>query len=125
MIQLDSLILPDLVWTDRYSHSGVESQVEKTLSGRPIIWEQSTQGQPITLEGGSDTAWILKSDLDILYAMTKIPNAYYELSFEGVLYTVRFRNEEPPCIEASPLVGRPNQAAGDYFNNLGIKLMIV
>ncbi len=125
MIQIESLILPDLVWTDKYVETGVETKTERTLTGRQLIWEQSVYGRPMTLEGSENSGWILKSNLDLLFAMGQIPNSYYELSFESEIFTVRFRNEEKPCIDAKPIVGRPNQADGDYFSNLIIKLMII
>jgi len=125
MIQLDSVILPDVLWPDRYQFTGVDSRMEKTLTGRPIVWEQSTQGRPITLAGGADFAWIEKSDLVDLLALAFVPNATYELSYEGELHTVRFRHEDSPCIEATPVLGRPNEASTDYYCNLTIKLMEV
>ncbi len=125
MIQLDSLILPDLIWIDKYQNTGIDSRIDKTLTGRLIVWEQSSQGKLITLSGSSDTGWIEKEDLETLLVMAKVPNAIYELSYENVLYSVRFRHEEAPTIEAQPVVGRPNQGNYDYFNNLTIKLMEV
>lgn len=125
MIQLSGLALPDLLWSDRYSFTGVDSQVSKTLTGRTIVWEQETQGRPITLIGGEDFAWILKEDLDALFEMSKVPNATYELNYENETYLVRFRNEEQPAIEATQIISRPNEDHEDNYKNLVIKLMEV
>ena len=126
MIQLDSIIFSDVLWTDRRAWTGVDARKSSTLTGRSIIWEQAIDGgQPITLSGGIDWGWITAGNLDDLYELAKIPGAYYELSYEGDLYTVRFRQEEPPVIDAVPVTGRPNEASTDQYCNLTIKLMVV
>lgn len=124
-IQIDSIVLPDVIWKERIEPSGVDTRTEKTLSGRSIVWEQASQGQMITLEGGMDFAWILKSALDSLKIMSDIPNARYELIYEGETFNVRFRNEERPAVSATPINPRPNQASTDLYNNVLIKLMEV
>lgn len=122
-IVLDSLTLPqDLAWVDEFQDTQVISKVNETLTGRKVVWERQREGRLITLSGTADQAWIERSDLITLYNMASVPEANYSLNFEGTLYTVRFRNEEQPVIEATPLVGRPNHETGDYYNNLLIKL---
>jgi hypothetical protein len=123
-IQLGDLVLPDVLWTDRRA-SVIESQTSKTLTGNVIVWEQSTHIRPITLSGGEDYAWISAADLDTLFAMSQVPNATYELIYEGETHLVRFRNEEPPAVDAVPISGRPNEASTDEYKNLIIKLMEV
>ena len=58
-------------------------------------------------------------------SVSSVPKATYTLTFEGVSYTVRFRNEDYPPVEAEPIIERPNYVTTDLYNNVRIKLMEV
>lgn len=123
---LGAVTLSGLVIVDDVSHTGVRSEVTKTLAGGVVIWETAEQsGRLIELRGGEDFGWLLRSSLQALRAMAAVPGATYTLTTPEEVFTVRFCNETPPAISATPLVARPNQAAGDYYNNVTIKLMEV
>lgn len=118
--------LPDLVNSDELAAPRVAAVVEKSVINTPIVFEgEQSTGQPITLVGGDDTAWITRSRLLAIQAMADVPGATYTLSYEGVERTVRFRNEDPPAVFAEPLVPRPNASGTDYYRNVTIKLMEV
>ena len=124
-ITLEEIELPDLVWDNEFSRVPVVAEVDMSLGGTPIIWEQAIEGLPIDLVGGLDTAWILRSVLSSLRTLARVPEALYTLSYEGSNYVVRFRHEDSPVIEASPVVPRPNHEDEDWYNNVRIKLMEV
>lgn len=124
-ISLGGVTLPELVWDNEFGRAPVESKVDVSLGGTPLIWEQTTEGISIDLVGGTETGWATRSVLVALMALASLPEATYALSYEGDTYTVRFRHEEAPVIEANPVVPRPNHAGGDWYNNIRIKLMEV
>lgn len=121
-ITLDTIDLPDLVFESEFD-TGMRSVVETALDGTPNIWEQSIPGRKIDLVGDAGTAWMQRHVLRSLFDLASVPCAYYTLSYEGAEYTVRFRNEEFPAIEATPLIPRPNAGGDDYYINIRIKLM--
>lgn len=121
-ISLEGIDLPDLVFESEFD-TGVQSVVETALDGTPNIWEQSVSGRSIDLIGAVDVAWMTRGILAALYALASVARASYTLSYEGADYTVRFRNEDPPVIEAEALIPRPNPGNGDYYRNIRIKLM--
>jgi len=124
-ITLGGVDLPDLLIENEFGFPGVDSRVEFSLGGTPIIWEQEMTGKPIDLRGTTDTGWITRSVLQSLYALAAVPGATYTLDYEGTIYTVRFRNEDRPVLAAKPAVGRPNQDTTDYYSDVSIKLMEV
>lgn len=126
IVNLESIDLPGLMLADDISHTGVRSDVAKTLSGGVVIWETSEpSGRIIDLVGGDDFGWLERSDLQSLQALASVPGATYTLTTPDEIMTVRFRNENAPAIEATPIIGRPNPDAGDWYNKVRIKLMEV
>jgi len=122
-IILDTINLPDLVIDSELGNSSVDADVLLSLGGKPMVFERLVGGKYIDLVGFSDQAWIDRQTLVSLRALAAVPYSTYVLTYEGVTKTVRFRNEEQPVIEASPLLPRPNQAGTDWYNNVRIKLM--
>ena len=123
-ITLGGVSLPDLTIEQEFGWTGVESAVDMSVGGAPIVWEREISGQPLDLVGGEDTAWITRAILEDLLALAAVPRATYTLDYEGTEYTVRFRNEDG-AISAEPLVPRPNHEDTDYYKNVRIRLMIV
>lgn len=122
-IALGGVSLPDLVMDQEYAWTGVESAVDLTIGGAPIVWEREISGQPLDLVGGDDTGWITRTTLESLKSIASVPRATYTLSYEGTDYTIRFRHEDG-AIEATPVISRPNQASADYYRNVRIRLMV-
>lgn len=120
---LEGITLPDLVIDNEFSNLKIRAEEEKSLSGRSIIWEQSTSFKPIDLIGGDDFGWISRTDLLQVQAFAEVAGATYTLNYEGTIYTVRFRNEDAPAIETDLVVPRSNPEGGDWYHNLRIKLM--
>lgn len=123
---LATIALPGLIMAADVSHTGVRSDVAKTLAGGVVIWETAEPaGRLIDLQGGADFGWLERSDLVSLQALAAVPGATYALTTPSETLTVRFRNENPPAIEAAPIVARPNPDTTDWYNNINIKLMEV
>lgn len=122
---LEGIDIKGLVWVDELSWQGVKAEVVPSLAGTPIVFEDATAGRPVTLQGKPDEGWLTRAQLIALKSLASVPRSLYTLTYNGKAYTVRFRHEDAPPIEASPLVGRENAADGDYYNNVVIKLMEV
>lgn len=126
-ISIDAVELPDLVPVPdfEFGDSGVDSRFYQSRAGTPIIFEQSRGYKEVDLVGGSNTGWVTRDTLKNLQSIANIPNTEYTLTYEGVLYNIRFRNWEQPVIEADPLVPRPNPSDSDLYHNLVIKLILL
>ena len=121
-IYLGGIGLPQLEFVEKFENNGVQSVVERSLAGNPIIWEQQVMsGDNVTLRGQENTGMIEEPKLMEIFNLSKVPGSTYELNYYGDIMTVRFRNEEAPVIEAKPI---GNHLSGKY-NNIVIKLMEV
>ena len=123
MITLDGIELPNVLIDGEFPRPTVQSVVNYSLGGTAIVWEQPTQAKPLDLVGGSDFAWVKRSTLEALYNIAKQSGSVYSLNYNGTIYQVRFRNEDPPVIKATPIVGRVEQGLEDYYSDLVIKLL--
>ena len=123
MITLGGQPLPDLVIDQMWAIPPVDARVARTLGGMVHVWEGSVSGRSIDLVGTENSGWIDRAGLDGLFAMASVPGATYELVYEGNSRTVRFRHEDAPVIEATPIVPRPNAESGDRHYGVRIRLM--
>jgi hypothetical protein len=114
----------DLIIEDDLGDPQIDAVVDTSDWGTPIVYEKERSFRALDLIGDSDRAWMSRSTLVSLKALVTV-GAEYELSCEGDTYTVRFRTEELPVIEATPIIKRPNMDASDWYNNIRIKLMEV
>jgi hypothetical protein len=121
-LSLSGILLPDLVLSDDFGWTGIVGSSERSLGGRPIVFEAAISGRPLDLYGGPDFGWITKSTLAQLVSLASVPFQSFTLVYEGASYNVRFRHEDSPAISADPLIPRPNSEDTDYYNNVLIKL---
>jgi hypothetical protein len=119
---LDSIDVTGLIIADSFP-SGINSVTEYSVDGSIIVFEKNINDAVINLVGGSDWGWLELSILRSIQDLAKVIGANYTLDHEGTLYTVRFRNEDPPSVYGERLINRSNQAVTDYYNNIIIKLM--
>lgn len=122
-ILLDSIELPDLTIENEFGFTGVSAEVDFALDGTPLISESAESGEPIDLIGTDKTGWIARSVLKAVYALAAVIGAQYELNYEGRIFTVRFRNENPPAVFAEPVIARPDPADTDWYKNVKFKFM--
>jgi hypothetical protein len=123
-ITLGGISLPDFVIDQEFAWTGIESAVDRTVGGAPIVWEREISGEALDLVGTADMAWATRATIQAVRNLAAVARATYTLDYEGTEYTVRFRNEDG-AIEAEPLVPRPNHEDTDYYRNVRIRLMIV
>ena len=112
MITLDAIPLPsDLLWTDEFDWSPIASAQEYAVDGALIVDTASRQaGRPITLEAADDRAWISRTTLQALHALTTPADRVMTLALHGQSYTVIWRpGEEPLSARALfPTVPQPD-----------------
>lgn len=126
MIRLDTLVLPDgLVWQDEFAAQPVAQNVRRTLDGGMVVfYGELRAGQPITLASEPDAGWLTRAQVEALALLAASPGGVYPLTLRNRTFQVMFRHQEPPALEARPLVPRANPQPGD-FHLATIKLMTV
>ena len=117
MIQLGSLTLNDgLVWEDEYAYTGIVQDVKLTLGGLPLVYSAAVAGpRPITLRSLDDQGWQTLAQLTALMDMAKTKDGQFTLQLGARSFTVRFRHDDPPVVEASPIIPRTTAESGDFF----------
>lgn len=121
---LDSIDVTGLVMADNFP-TKIDSIAENSIAGSLIVFEKNISYSTIDLAGGQDWGWLELSILRSIQNLAKVIGADYSLDYEGTLYSVRFRNEDIPCVYGDKIINRSNQSTTDYYNNILIKLMEV
>jgi hypothetical protein len=120
MITLQEVELPnDLLWSDEFDWSPVESNQTYTLTGALVIESSVRQaGRPISLSADQDMAWVTRQTLSKLKNWAAIPARQFRLIFEYKTDTreflVVFNHSKDPA-KAKPVLGFPMHKDGDYF----------
>jgi len=117
----DGMIL-QLVWNDEFNNSEIDAIKRLTLAQNYNIQEFNICEKPITLEATENQGWLTRKQVEMLYEKASVPNKIYPLIYNGKHYLVRFRWEDPPVIDVTPILPRPNMADDDYYYGT-IKLM--
>lgn len=98
----------DLLWMDEHSWSPVIANQEYSVTGALII-ETAVKlaGRPITLQApDADMAWHKRSTVDLLTLWYATPGQQFLLTLDDTRsFTVVFRHQEPPAMEAKPVCG--------------------
>ena len=116
-LSIDSLNLPSsLTWTDRDSWQPVAQTARPTLDGGLAVFHRSlTAGRPITLASDENSGWVSRQTLDALQALASEPGSLHTLTLGAQSFTVLWRHEDPPALQAEPLVARITHDPGDWF----------
>lgn len=87
---LGGVTLPDdLAWPDRYSWQPVSVSTEYSLTGALIVQTAEKQaGQPITLQGADNRAWVTHATVAALKALQAVAGQTYSLTVRGEPHTV-------------------------------------
>jgi hypothetical protein len=107
-ITLGSVSLPpDLQWADEFAWVALGATATVSLTGAEIVQTGTLQaGRPITLQGGTDFAWLDYATVESLRTLASAAGATYTLTLpDGRTYNVRFRCEDTP-VEATPVQHR-------------------
>lgn len=105
-ITLGGISLPEqLVFVDEFSHDPVAQYRERNLGGGLDIEEtQLLSGQPITLQGGPNTAFTPRTLAQQIKTLAATPNQQHTLTLnDGSTHQVVFRRGGQPAVEATPI----------------------
>ena len=125
-ITLGGVTLPEDMYLDGpFKWSGVAGAVERSLGGNLIIWEAALLGgEPLDLIAEVDSGWIAYPVVAQLQSIANVVAAEYELNYRTHIYNVRFRHEEAPVLDVTPLITRIEFESDSYYYGK-IKLMVV
>ena len=120
-----ALSLPqDLIWSDELTWSAVAQAKER---GTLIVDAMARNGgQPITLTGEGNSAWIERSTLLTLKAWALIPGQRFTLELRGQTFTVIFDHgteEETRAMAMSAVVDYCDPEATDYYCSLTLRFI--
>jgi hypothetical protein len=125
MIKLETIELPDnMVWKNHNSNLGLTAVTSRSLNGTLVIYEAELGNQNIDLVAEENSGWLTHAQVLALRNLAKSAGATYTLEYEGDIITVRFRHEDSPVLDITPLITRPNPQDSDYYYGT-IKLMEV
>lgn len=116
-LTIDEVPLPaSLTWHDRDAWQPVAQTARPTLDGGLAVFHQPlSAGRPITLISSDSSGWVDRATLDALQALASEPGSLHTLVLGAQSFTVLWRHEDPPAIQADPLVARLNHDPGDWF----------
>lgn len=108
---------PDLFWSDQNNWHPVEQTAQRSITGAVIVSVASRiAGRSITLEPIDDSsAWMSRSTIDQLRAWAAVAGKELVLTIAGVAYDVIFRHQEPPAVDAEPVVYYSDADPSDLF----------
>lgn len=115
-ILLDGIgLAEDMIWVDEFDWTPVQQSQQYTLTGA-LILETGVKlaGQPITLVGGQDAAWVTRETVKALYAkLTGTPPFTLTLN-DASTFNVTFAAGNP--IEARPIIDYNNPDDSDVYS---------
>jgi hypothetical protein len=113
------------VWTDEFAAQTVAQTVRRTLEGSVVVfYGRHSGGLPITLESEPDAGWLTRTQVEALKLRADSPGGIFTLELRGQVFQVMFRHQEPPALEAKPLVALAHPQPGDFYLAT-LKLMTV
>lgn len=123
-----ALSLPqDLIWSDELTWSAVAQAKERGIWGTLIVDAMARNGgQPITLTGEGNSAWILRSTLRTLNGWAAVPGQRFTLDLRGETFTVIFdhgNDEESRAMAMSSVVDYSDKQDGDYYCSLTLRFL--
>jgi len=115
-IVLDGTTLPDdLIWVDEYDWTPVQQSVGYTLSGALLVQTGAKlAGRPITLSGGADHGWALRSLIDTLQGKLSIATAMTLILHDARSFDVLWRHGDKP-LEAKPVTDYSDPGTTDPY----------
>lgn len=117
---------PDLVWVDEHEWSPVVKKASVSVTGSTIVSVGVRQsGRPVTLESGSDFAWVTRQALDSLTALRAADTKPLTLTLgDGRQFQVEFAPTDESPLKADPVQPGKRPEPGDLFK-LKLKFMTV
>lgn len=110
------LTLPDdLLWPDEYEWQAVEQRTQYTITGALLVEASPKQaGRPITLQGGTDYAWIDRATLETLRTWAGYAAETLVLSYRGASFDVAFDHSRG-ALAATAVIDYSDPDGTDYY----------
>lgn len=127
-MQLGGVSLPDdLYWSDEHRYTPVAGALVRSLTGVAIVAAQAIpNARPATLTADDTRAWVRRSVVQALENLAATPGATHVwLHADGRQFSVQFRVQDAPVIEAEPVAFAAPLDGTDFFILRAIKLMII
>lgn len=120
MADLGGVTLPrSTVWVDEFEWGNAGHSVSYTQGGRLVLEpSERRKGRSITL----DLGWVDRATLSQLAALRDQPGGEFALSLPAGGFTVAFRHQDAPVIQAVPVRPVANPEPGEFYE-CTIKLM--
>jgi hypothetical protein len=116
MITLGGVTLSnDMYLEPAHNWVGVVASVERSVGGGLIIWENSIEGgEPLDLVSTENMGWMTYATFMEIKALAAVARAPYSLVYRTETFTVRFRHEDAPALEVSPIIPRKEMTNDAY-----------
>lgn len=116
-MRLGEVTFDNDLYIAEFAASAVIATKEATIDGGEVIFAQANGGgNSIDLVGYENSGWLTYATLNQIKAMSQYPAGEYLLEkADGSTVLVRFRHEEAPVIDVTPLIERAEYDDTDYF----------
>lgn len=116
-MRIETVELPQSTYINPFKGNPVKAVKELTADGGAVVFEQNNlSGESIDLKSYEDSGWITFGTLKSLEALSAVTGAEYLLTLDdGTAKRVRFRHEDCPALDMTPVIERPAYSGGDYF----------
>jgi len=92
-----------------------------TKGGRRIPWVRERKDTPLDLIGGENWAWVELSIIEALHTVSMMVSAEMSLNWNGTIYAVAWRIEDPPVISYDPVIDYSTLESTDKCCNVRFK----
>jgi hypothetical protein len=117
----------DLVWVDELTWSKVTQKTERGIFGTLVIDAMARNGgQPITLQGDGNSAWISRATLRTLKAWSSVPGLRMTLRILAEEFEVVFDHgdaEETRAIAMQSVIEYSDPEDSDYYCSLVLRFI--
>jgi hypothetical protein len=123
---ITTVTLPsDTLWRDELGWSPVDQSTEYMLSGSlDIQGGVRLKGRPITLGGEESASWLARGTILSLLTWAAVAGKQLTLNYHGRTFTVMFRHQDAPAVDAQAIVEKVPPADEDWYW-FSLKLMEV
>lgn len=117
----------DLIWVDELTWSKVTQKTERGIFGTLVIDAMARNGgQPITLQGDGNSAWISRATLRTLKAWSSVPGLRMTLQILSEEFEVVFDHgdaEETRALAMQSVIEFSDPEDGDYYCSLVLRFL--
>lgn len=117
----------DLIWVDELTWSKVTQKTERGIFGTLVIDAMARNGgQPITLQGDGNSAWISRATLRTLKAWSSVPGLRMTLRIQAEEFEVVFDHgdaEQTRAMAMQSVIEYSDPEDSDYYCSLVLRFI--